>query len=281
MQEEEGTKRILKMSRACKICGSGTRVAFSKKILGRYEGVYHKCDDCGFLQLFEHDWLSEAYEGGAESLDTGLLTRNVNNAAKVASLLSILPKHGEPRYLDYGGGYGILVRLMRDRGYDFSLYDPYGKGLFVRGLRDPLAEGRSYRLITAFEVAEHLPDPVSAFRLMYAMGYGIFFSTELQPADQRLLSEWWYLSTGTGQHLSFYTREALSRIASVIGARYVTDGRGLHFFSPDRVDPMLFRLFTGTRFAAIRSSLASGKGSFTEADREAVTARHPEQNQKA
>jgi hypothetical protein len=264
------------MSLPCKICRSATREVFTKEILRRHTGRFHRCDACGFLQLFEHPWLEEAYADGRESLDTGLLSRNISNAARVAGLLDLIPTARNPSYLDFGGGYGILVRLMRDKGYDFSLYDPFGKGLFVPGLCEPVVERKTgggdarYGLITAFEVMEHVPDPMATFSLLFSQGRNILFSTELQPTGGQELSDWWYLSPETGQHLSFFTKGSLSHIASCIGARYVSDGKGLHLFSEGRVDPFLFRLFTNTRLASIRWALRRGKGSLTEADRQAV-----------
>ena len=35
--------------------------------------------------------------------------------------------------VDYGGGYGLLVRLMRNSGFDFYRYDPYCANFFAKG----------------------------------------------------------------------------------------------------------------------------------------------------
>ena len=48
----------------------------------------------------------------------------------------------------------MLVRLMRDRGFDFRYFDLHGPNLFARGFE--LDHEQSVDVVTALEVVEHL-----------------------------------------------------------------------------------------------------------------------------
>src|SRR5882672_8116957 len=56
------------------------------------------------------------------------------------------------RHLDYGGGNGLLSRLLGEVGWDSVSYDPFAEP----GRK--LADLGQFDLVTAFEVFEHVPD---------------------------------------------------------------------------------------------------------------------------
>jgi len=97
----------------CKICRSNSNKIFNAIIINKYKIDYFKCDNCGFLQVEEPYWLEEAYKSPINDSDTGLLERNIYLSRKVSVILYFLFKK-DGNYLDYGGGYGIFTRLMRD-----------------------------------------------------------------------------------------------------------------------------------------------------------------------
>jgi SAM-dependent methyltransferase len=86
---------------------------------------------------------------------------------------------GPPRLLDVGCGYGGFVSLMRDRGWDAEGIDPSpatvaaasAKGIPVRleTLDEFSRSGAAYRAITMFYVLEHLYNPISALRKVFAL----------------------------------------------------------------------------------------------------------------
>lgn len=86
---------------------------------------------------------------------------------------------GPPRLLDVGCGYGGFVSLMRDRGWDAEGIDPSpetvaaasAKGIPVRleTLDEFSRAGAAYGAITMFYVLEHLYDPMSALRKVFAL----------------------------------------------------------------------------------------------------------------
>jgi hypothetical protein len=57
-------------------------------------------------------------------LDTGIMQRNLY-LSKITAFILLLFFDCRKKFLDYAGGYGVFVRLMRDYGFDFYWYDKY------------------------------------------------------------------------------------------------------------------------------------------------------------
>ena len=227
----------------CLVCGKKSRIIFSSKVLNKYDADYNQCDNCGFISVAEPFWLNEAYADAITSLDIGLVFRNEAYAPLVSLLIDTV-LNPEGSFLDFGGGYGLFVRMMRDRGYNFFRQDTYCDNLFAKGFDIdnaiiPLPP--FFELVTAFEVMEHLPDPISGVENMLSHGKRILFSTELQPERISTVNDWWYFIPETGQHVSLYSRRSLELLASRFSLHYYQINSGLHFFTPDKTD---FRLFS-------------------------------------
>ena len=60
------------------------------------------------------------------------------------------------KFLDYGGGSGLFVRLMREKGFNFYYYYKYSLNIFAKGFEVDLKNNFSFEVITVFEVFEHL-----------------------------------------------------------------------------------------------------------------------------
>jgi hypothetical protein len=41
------------------------------------------------------------------------------------------------RFIDYGGGYGLFVRLMRDAGFDYYWFDKFCDNVLSKGFEHP------------------------------------------------------------------------------------------------------------------------------------------------
>ncbi len=228
------------MSIQCKICLNQTIKLFSKKLLGKFDVNYYSCLHCNFLQTEDPYWLDEAYSSGAISaLDTGIMHRNLLLRTRTRKiLLKFFVSFTEFRALDFGGGEGIFVRMMRDLGFNFYRQDLYADNLYARffDLND-LPKGTKFEILTAFEVFEHLSDPLAEIKKMLEYSDTILFSTELQPTvDKRELENWWYFVPETGQHISFYSKNSLSEIAELLNLNFYTDKRNLHIFSKKYFD---------------------------------------------
>ncbi len=217
----------------CVVCSSDTRLLFEQEVLQKYLVSYFRCDTCGLMQTEKPYWLDEAYQDAITSTDIGLLSRNLGLSKIVFELVSgNFDTSG--KYLDYGGGYGILVRLLRDRGLDFYRQDPYCKNIFAvhHDLSD-LGEGsRNFELLTCFEVFEHSPAPLRLFEELLACSDNVFISTVLIPNySESDLQNWWYLVPDTGQHVTFYSLSALKLIAKQFNMNLYSNGDNLHLFT--------------------------------------------------
>src|SRR5215211_7400326 len=152
---------------ACRLCAHAPlEPTCVQRVLGRHDVQYFHCPACDLMQTEAPYWLDEAYARQGPSLDTGAIRRTQLNAdlvRAVASLLDIRP--GQP-CLDYGAGPGILVRALRDAGLDFRWHDRYATNLFAEGFDSVTSD--TYRLVTAFEVWEHLPDVAAALESFFA-----------------------------------------------------------------------------------------------------------------
>ncbi len=222
---------------------------FAHAVVLRHHAVdYFRCSACGFIQTQEPTWLDEAYSDAIAAGDIGLVGRNLFLAGITQSVL-IHCQNPAGRFLDFGGGYGLFVRLMRDRGFDFRWEDPLCKNLFARGFEAGADE--KFATVTAFEVFEHLPDPVSSVATMAGRADAIFFSTELQPPGPPKPDEWWYYALESGQHVALYTRESLVRLGKHFGMRLFTNGRNLHLFTRNDVSPTWFRLACSGRLSPV------------------------------
>jgi Methyltransferase domain len=225
----------------CNICGSDSKPFASARILTKYEISYFQCTSCKFLQTESPYWLEESYSEALATIDVGVMNRNLQNAIITSAVISL----AFPRtscYLDYGGGYGTLVRLMRDRGFNFFWIDRFAKNLHARGFEH--APNKKYDLLTAYEVMEHLPNPLADFAEMVKYSDRILATTNLLPSPTPTPQNWWYYALKSGQHVSFYSKESLQVLASHFGLHLISRGP-YHLFTREKCDPMHKALFKG------------------------------------
>ncbi len=127
------------------------------------------------------------------------------------------------KFLDYAGGYGIFVRLMRDIGFDFYWYDKYTPNLFARGFKYTPEVGK-IEAITTFESFEHFVNPIGELENMLQISKNIIFTTELLPNPIPKAEEWWYYGLDHGQHISFFSDKTFRYIAKQYNLNYINLG---------------------------------------------------------
>ncbi|PTX97142.1 class I SAM-dependent methyltransferase [Spartobacteria bacterium LR76] len=225
----------------CSICGG--KVAFwdQGRILRKYDIAYYRCEECGFIQSENPYWLSEAYASAINRSDVGYVSRNFGFGRAVRLLLDRC-FDAKGQFLDYGAGYGMFVRHMRDMGYEFYGYDAHCVSLFAP---DFLREARSperYELVTAFEVFEHLVDPVADLRRIFDLTDSLLFSTFLLPRQTPKTNEWWYYGLDHGQHVSFYSATTVKKIGEMLGCNAYHLNDSLHLLTRRNLHPQLLRL---------------------------------------
>ncbi|MDZ4757592.1 MAG: class I SAM-dependent methyltransferase [Bacteroidota bacterium] len=223
----------------CKICNTTATTLFKAKVMHKYQVQYYQCPNCFFVQTEKEYWLKEAYTSALNVSDTGILYRNRKLFEKTFSILvSNFGKKG--KYIDYGGGYGIFVRTMRDAGLDYYWQDIYAANLCARGFEyDP---NTKYDALSTFEVFEHLVDPIEEIEQMFKLADTIIFSTEIISDTPPSSNEWWYYGLEHGQHIALYSKKSLEIIGDKFGAQLYTDGRGFHALSKKKLSNFSFIL---------------------------------------
>lgn len=230
---------LKKNSIECRFCGSTAKVEFQTRILNLYDVSYFRCENCQLIQSEQPFWLQEAYEKAISVLDTGIFLRNNDNAKKLTVLLteiqnqitkteSILSsfkrllfknKPFQGKILDFGGGHGILVRMMRDIGFDCYWYDKYAKNDFATGFESN--KNDTYDVVLAFELFEHFENPKENIEEILKLSEPkvLIFSTLLY-GDRTPAKDWWYYAFEAGQHIAFYNSKTIESMK--LQDRYTT-----------------------------------------------------------
>ena len=229
----------------CKICNKKSQEIFTKKLLEKYDVKYFKCQSCSFVQTEAPHWLEEAYESSINLTDTGYIARNLLFRETLKYFLKFKFSHND-QFLDFGAGYGVFPRMMRDLNFDFYWSDEFTSNLFSRGFEKSV-EDSSFAAITMFEVAEHLVNPLDEFKLLAEHTGNIIFSTELAPANIQTLESWWYLGCEHGQHVSIWSDTSIAKLADILGMHKFSKG-SLHFLTKTKLTPFQKIVLTASSF---------------------------------
>lgn len=197
----------------CPVCGAARVEAGRGTVLDDIAVQYLKCDACGFLGTQAPHWLDRAYSDAIPPVDTGVVARNLLVADLCTALFG---GPTPPSIVDVGGGYGMLVRRLRDIGFDARWADPHCQNLLARGFE--FTPGGPADVAVAVEVIEHVPDPRAwvAQQLDDTGASTLLFTTEVLPAPVPDPS-WWYFTPETGQHVSFFERRTIHRLGAALG----------------------------------------------------------------
>lgn len=231
----------------CRLCHAPTRHLWQGTLLD-LPVQYFECDTCGYVQTEQPVWLDRAYSEAINDSDTGIMVRNLANARIVLATLLLLGKL-KGRVVDCAGGYGILVRLLRDYGVNALWSDPYCENLVARGFAH---NGESADLVTAFEAFEHFVDPPGELAKLLDTSSNILISTQLIPRPTPDQGDWWYYGQDHGQHIGFFRVETLGTLAEANGKHLTTDGGWYHLFSQDKINKVAWRtILRANRLAPI------------------------------
>jgi hypothetical protein len=219
----------LHVGHICRLCGGSSTKKFSQTILAKYNIAYYLCNTCHSLQTQDPFWLEEAYSQQEFNLDTMALQRNINNFAICYTVCKVLSAR---TVIDFGAKDGLLCRFLRDHEINCFAYDKYSKPSYVIDFADPPKEGID--LLMAFEVLEHLPNSSRNLEEIFSFKPKFFlFQTSLYSGQD---ADWSYLSKETGQHVFFYSLDALKFIANKYGYNVAQLGWTFFFYKPDTPD---------------------------------------------
>lgn len=225
---------------ACPICRGATAAGGSTVNgfeLRRCAACGHRFAPAGFSQVPDYDevWATEEYAGkraaAAPDEDPGALVRHPTYAPFFRRVSS-----GPGRaLLDVGSGAGQFCRAATAVGFAAQGLDPSsravgeaaGRGCAVTrgGICDVARTGAAFDVVTAFEVLEHVPDPVDFLRT--AKGVlrpgGELFCTVPNGESAEVMA-------GAGRdvlppvHLHFFSRAALRAAGERAGLERVRVG---------------------------------------------------------
>ncbi|MBF7097490.1 class I SAM-dependent methyltransferase [Alkalibacter mobilis] len=202
------------MTTDCKLCGSPT-----VKIKHHVFNIYYRCTNCEYIRKDKSFFLSpkeelHIYDNHNNSIDD---PRYVEYFYKFLNdaVFDFAPKG--KKGLDFGSGPSpVLAQILeRDHDYHMDIYD-----LFYAKYK--VYEGKKYDLVTSTEVAEHIKDPISYFRLLKSLlkEEGILaIMTLFHNNDDDHFLNWHYIRDKS--HISFYTLKTLEFIAGEVGLEII------------------------------------------------------------
>jgi SAM-dependent methyltransferase len=192
---------------------------------------YFRCEGCGFCFAPEIcNWTRAEFERRIYNEQYAQVDPDFGDARPRANAASLIAMFGAGRsairHLDYGGGSGLLSRLMREAGWRSVSYDPF---------HDEAARAADlgrFDLVTAYEVFEHAPDVnalISDLGALRAPSGIVLFTTQLSDGNigERRELTWWYASPRNG-HISLFSRKSLQILAGREGLRFASFSAGAH-----------------------------------------------------
>ena len=239
MESEDQVKHITMYNKTttCRCCGD--RACFLQMgELIKLQVSYFECNNCGYVQTETPYWLDKAYASVINYSDTGILARNQTNARIVMATLLLIGERAAS-VIDFAGGYGILVRLLRDFGIQAFWADRYCQNLLANGFE---YKNQKAALITTFEAFEHFINPAEELDQLLAIAPNVLISTELMPSPTPKIENWWYYGQNHGQHIGFFRAKTLRKLALDRGKYFYTDNHSYHLISSRRFNPMFWKI---------------------------------------
>lgn len=249
---------------SCPICGGGPlEVKFSRVVLALHKTDYCECSQCRSLVVPSVHWLSDVYDEKHADRDTGAAQRSIICSLFVRALRIAGVVSSRAKIIDFGAGNGLLVRLLRDQGFDAWGYDKHASMAVCRNRRlasigaDTEAK---VDVITAIEVFEHLTAPLDTVQTLIpalANNGAILLRTSIYDSS-RHNENWQYLEPTVGQHITFYSRTGLQRLAERCDLRVEFLPFGFHMLtrrstSMSRSRKTLVFLLSGFQFLMARA----------------------------
>lgn len=221
----------------CRSCSKNSiRKLFSTKLLQKNIDFF-ECQYCKYVQTEDPTWLDEAYKSAINTHDTGIMMRNSSNISLVLATLIVLGSRNK-KLVDYAGGYGLLVRSLRDLGVDALWKDPYCENLVARGFE--YQDNDKASLVTSFEAFEHFVNPAEEIDKLLKIAPNILLTTNIITDPAPNPDDWWYYGLDHGQHIGFFRLKTFEYLADKFGLHFISDGASRHLFSKKKISYKLW-----------------------------------------
>ena len=162
----------------CRCC-LGNATYFSSAQILDFIATYSICSECLSVQVDNPVWIERAHSKAISNLDTGLVSRCLS-ASRLISTLLFLEGKTHANGIDWGGGTGLLTRLLRDQGFHVRSYDKYAKAEHVEDFEASLEDAEEEAtFITSIECFEHLDNPIDAYKNVTSKKEYFIFTTEI------------------------------------------------------------------------------------------------------
>ena len=195
----------------CRLCGGKSAQTFRHKVIAKYDVDYFQCEKCEGIQTELPYWLDEVYTSDIQPEDLNYLSRNLGVYHRIQYFLKYLPIKANPVVLDFGGGLGLVPRLLRENGVNAFNYDTYTKSPFV----DVKWDGTRPDFIVSSEVFEHLADPAAELGELFAHQPDFVYVRTWRYFSQG--KDWDYFGPEHGAHVFIYTDKSMEFIADKYG----------------------------------------------------------------
>ena len=210
--------------------------------------MYLICSNCSSVQVDNPTWIEQAHSKAISNLDTGLVSRCISASRLTATLLFLEGKK-QSKGIDWGGGTGLLTRLLRDQGFELLSYDKYATAEHAEGFEANLHEAEEpATFITSIECFEHLINPIDAFKSVSHKKEYFIFTTDVidTPPPDPANGSWWYYVPESGQHVTFISRKGLDEFRGILGFEHYMRFGSLHVMSRSKLR-LITKVFLGTR----------------------------------
>ncbi len=149
----------------------------------------------------------------------------------------------------------MLCRFLRDHLTDCYVYDKYSTPTYSIDFVAS-ANLKNIDLVMAFEVFEYFSNPKVDLDEIFSFQSNFVLVTTAFYSDQN--ADWWYLAKESGQHVFFYSTQAINLVANKYGYGVTTVGGMILFFKtniPDIHNKIVScqTALTGWIFQAIKS----------------------------
>ena len=264
---------------ACPVCGGTHSVTFD---LGG-GNLLQRCTECRTVAALDYADPSEVYVDGymfGEAGEFGLDVRRpafqdllVRIAHQRIGMIEAATGIINGSLLDVGSGTGEVLRAARDRGWTTQGVEPErtaadlarSRGLDVRiaHLEESGLPERTYDVVTAFHVLEHVPDARAFLETIQEWarpgGYVTIEVPNFNSVERRRLGERWK-HLRPREHVVHFTPDTLQRAFRIVGLEPVLVRSPLYVGPPQSVDHALSELVRhGPLSALIRMATREGE----------------------